>query len=157
MRMIAAAKRFQYGALLLSGLLAACQPTPPPAQRPAVGLPVLAGDIALGKQVFDTECSKCHQLQSGKNSKGPQLDRIYGATAGTLADYQQRYSAAIKASALVWDADTLDRYISHPDTALHKGKMLYDGLNDMPQRRALIAYLSTLRGADLPRTASTTP
>lgn len=129
-----------------SGLLLGCQPAAlPAAQRPAVKLPILAGNHTLGKQVYERECGTCHQLGAGRNSKAPQLERIYGATAATLADYQGRYSSAIQKSGWTWDTATLDRYIAEPAQALPNGKMLSDPLPDRVERQAVIAYLSTLR------------
>lgn len=124
--------------------LGACQPAPPPAERPPVALAVLGGDVSRGQQLYADECQKCHQLQLGKNTKGPQLRRIYGASAAGLADYE-RYSAALKQSGWTWDAPTLDRYLADPDHALPNTKMLYDGLPNTTDRQAIIAYLSTLR------------
>lgn len=142
------------GTLLVSSLwLTACQPALPPDQRPAVTLPPLPGDVAQGKSLYETECRKCHQTTPGQNHKGPQLDRIYGAPAALLKDYQSRYSAALKHSGWRWDAATLDRYLTNPEQALPHGKMLYDGLADAQQRRDIIIYLSTLRAPDIPRPA----
>lgn len=126
-------------------LLAACQPATPPAQRAPVSLPVLSGDIERGKQVYARECSQCHQLSAGQNSKAPQLLRIYGAKAADLADYQGRYSQALTQSGWVWDAATLDRYLADAAAALPTGKMLSDPLPDAADRQAVIAYLSTIR------------
>ncbi len=139
-------------ALLASGLLTGCSQKLPPAQRPQVTLPVLAGNIAEGKQAFNADCSQCHQIISGHNSKGPQLDRIYGAPAAALADYQARYSDGLKKSHLIWDAATLDRYIARPKSVIPDTKMLSDDVNNPQERQAIIAYLSTLRGSDLPKT-----
>lgn len=132
--------------LLSSTALLGCQPAQPPAaQRSAVTLPVLAGDIEFGKRVYERECSQCHQLSAGKNNKAPQLARIYGARAASLADYQSRYSSALTQSGWVWDAATLDRYLTDAALALPDGKMLSDPLPDTADRQAVIAYLSTIR------------
>lgn len=141
-------RRHQVGWVLTASvgiLLGGCQPPPPAAQRPAVELPILAGDTVLGRQVYERECSQCHQLTAGRNSKAPQLARIYGASAATLADYQGRYSVALKQSSWRWDATTLDRYLADPAQALPEGKMLSDPLPDPAERQAVIAYLSTIR------------
>ena len=133
--------------LLSSAALLGCQPAKPPvaAQRPLVSLPVLTGDVEWGKQVYDRECSQCHQLNAGQNSKAPQLERIYGASAASLADYQERYSQALRQSNWVWDVATLDAYLADAALALPNGKMLSDPLPDAADRQALIVFLSTLR------------
>lgn len=99
----------------------------------------------MGKKIYERECGKCHQLEAGRNSKAPQLERIYGATSATLADYKGRYSSAMQNSGWVWDATTLDHYLADPANALPDGKMLSDPLPDQMERQAVIAYLSTLR------------
>jgi cytochrome c len=133
--------------VLASLTLTGCAPTAPPAQRPAVTLSSqhLTGNAIQGKAVFDDECSKCHQLSIGKNSKGPQLSRIWGASAGTLADYQSRYSTALRNSQIIWNDTTLAAYLEHPKQRVPQGKMLYDGLPDHQQRQDVIAYLATLK------------
>lgn len=146
MRMLDSYHAIKVTVLLSSSLLLGCQPTTPPAaQRPLVTLPILAGDHTRGKQIYERECGKCHQLGAGRNSKAPQLERIYGATAATLADYQGRYSRAMQSSGWVWDETTLDHYLENPASALPDGKMLSDPLPDHMERQAVIAYLSTLR------------
>ncbi|MEY2864346.1 MAG: hypothetical protein RLY58_2053 [Pseudomonadota bacterium] len=132
-----------------SMMLLACTPTPttPPAERAPVSLSStgLIGNPRQGQAVFDDECGKCHQIGIGKNSKGPQLARIYGAPAAELADYQTRYSTALKRSGVHWDATTLNAYLTDPNQRIPNSKMLYDGLNNSQQRQDVIAYLATLK------------
>lgn len=132
--------------IVVSGViisLIGCQ-KPAPAERPAVTLPAdTAGDVATGKQQFEQDCAKCHRLKAGANEKGPQLLRVYGATAGGLADYQ--YSDALKNSHLIWTADKLDSYIANPKQAVPDTKMKADPITDSKERQNIIAYLSTLR------------
>ncbi|MEY4516155.1 MAG: hypothetical protein RL180_501 [Pseudomonadota bacterium] len=134
---------------LASSLLLACTPTPSvaPAQRAPVTLSTadVTGQPTQGKVIFANECEKCHQITEGKNSKGPQLSRIYGAPAAALTDYQSRYSKALKTSRLQWNAATLDAYLAQPEQAVPQGKMFYDGLTDPQQRQDVIAYLATLK------------
>ena len=142
MRMLKAHQALYVGLGISTGLLlVACQPATPPAQRAPVSLPVLAGDVAHGKQVYARECSQCHQLSAGQNSKAPQLARVYGAKAASLADYQGRYSQALTQSGWVWDAVTLDRYLADAGTALPAGKMLSDPLPDAADRQALLSLI----------------
>ena len=68
---------------------------------------------------------------------------IYGAPAAELADYD--YSAALKNSGWVWDAETLDPYIADAQKAMPDSKMLSDPMPDADERADVIAYLSTLR------------
>jgi cytochrome c len=56
-----------------------------------------------------------------------------------------RYSAANRASGLVWNPPTLDRYLSAPREVVPGTLMTYPGLKDEHQRDDLIAYLASLR------------
>ena len=55
-----------------------------------------------------------------------------------------RYSEANKASGLVWDISTLDRYLTAPRQVVPGTLMTYAGLKDQQRRADLIAYLATL-------------
>ena len=72
-----------------------------------------------GKDLFDGRCAGCHALDRDK--EGPRLAGVYGRAAGSVASFQ--YSDALTKSKIVWDEQTLDRWLSDPD------KMVPD--NDM--------------------------
>lgn len=108
-------------------------------------LPVIAaGDAKKGESLFAQECSDCHSATAGKHKKGPSLFGVDGRKAGTIADYAN-YSDALKQSGLVWAADTIDAYITHPRKFLPGGRMRYDGLSDSAARADVIAYLQSLK------------
>lgn len=73
---------------------------------------------------------------------GPSLAGVLGRTAGQVPNFH--YSAANKNSDLVWDAATLDRYLTSPRDVVPHTTMTYAGLKDGQKRTDLIAYLSTL-------------
>jgi cytochrome c len=73
---------------------------------------------------------------------GPSLFDIVGRQAGQVPGFH--YSPANKESGLTWDAATLDRYLTSPQTVVPKTTMAYVGLKDATKRADLIAYLSTL-------------
>lgn len=124
--------------------ITACQPQPP-SERPAVAATpyIGSGSVSIGQQQFEHECAKCHRLQAGKNEKGPQLKRIYGAKAGLLTDYN--YSDAMKHSQLTWTADNLDKLMTNPKQLVPNTKMKTDPLSDAQKRQDIIAYLATLK------------
>lgn len=68
---------------------------------------------------------------------------ILGRRAGGLPDF--KYSDAMRGSAWVWDAETLQRYLAQPKRALPGGTMKYDGLADPKALEDLLAYLTSLR------------
>lgn len=101
-----------------------------------------AQDATAGHAVFQQQCAACHSVQAGRNMVGPSLAGVVGRPAGQVAGF--RYSAANKASALVWDTATLDRYLTSPKDVVPHTIMTYAGLKDAKKRADLIAYLSTL-------------
>ena len=89
------------------------------------------------------QCAACHSLQPGKHGIGPSLAGIYGTTAGEIPDYN--FSAPLKASGLVWDDATLDKWLEAPMQMVPGTKMTYGGLKDPAKRAELIAFIKTLK------------
>ena len=92
-----------------------------------------------GDRLFRNGCGICHTLQPGQNRLGPSLAGIIGRKAGTVAGFD--YSEANKSSNVVWDEAQLDQYLSNPKQFMPGTKMIYPGMKDAEQRKALIAYL----------------
>ena len=92
-----------------------------------------------GARLFRNTCGICHMLEPGKNRIGPSLAGIIGRKAGTVAGFD--YSEANKNSNVVWDEAQLDQYLSNPQQFMSGTKMIYPGMKDAEQRKALIAYL----------------
>jgi cytochrome c len=98
-----------------------------------------AADVDAGKTVFNA-CKICHTTQAGaKNGVGPNLHGLFGRKAGTYDDFQ--YSAAMKNSGIVWDDETLAKYIRDPKGFVPQDKMAYPGLHDDAKLADLLAYL----------------
>jgi cytochrome c len=102
-----------------------------------------AQDAADGERVFKSQCSICHSPKTGRNIVGPSLSGVVGRHSGIIPNFQ--YSSANRASGLVWDPATLDRYLAAPGQVVPGTLMTYPGLKDAHQRGDLIAYLATLR------------
>ncbi|NGO56225.1 c-type cytochrome [Allomesorhizobium camelthorni] len=100
-----------------------------------------AQDAEHGKSVFKA-CAVCHATDSA-NRVGPGLEGIIGRKAGAAADF--RYSNAMKNSAIVWDAASLNAFLESPRKAVPGTKMAYGGLKDPTDRADLIGYLATLK------------
>jgi cytochrome c len=95
-----------------------------------------------GETLFRQRCIMCHQVSPGAVSPlGPNLRGVVGRTAGSAAF---KYSPPMKASKIAWNAATLDRYLTSPPRMVPGSKMIV-AVPDAAHRRALIAYLSTLR------------
>ena len=106
-----------------------------------VAAPTMAEDIAAGETVFN----KCHAVGEGaKNRVGPQLNDLFGRTAGTLADY--KYSKPmIEAgeAGLVWTPETLHEYLVKPRDFVKGTRMAFAGLPNPVDIDNLVAYLAT--------------
>jgi cytochrome c len=92
-----------------------------------------------GARLFRNTCGICHTLEPGQNRLGPSLAGIIGRKAGTVTGFD--YSEANKNSNVVWDEAQLDQYLSNPQQFMPGTKMIYPGMKDAEQRKALIAYL----------------
>lgn len=96
-----------------------------------------------GAQIFKTNCTVCHSAEPGQSKIGPPLFGVVGRKAGTAPNYT--YSGAMKDSGLTWTPDQLEIYLASPMTVVPNTKMLFVGLKNAADRKALIAYLATLK------------
>lgn len=96
-----------------------------------------------GKTLFERACASCHALSPEEPKKsGPLLRGLVGRPSGKVEGYV--YSAALSKAGLVWDVQTLDRWLEDPAALVPGNSMGYAMRN--PERRALvIQYLSTLK------------
>ena len=93
------------------------------------------GDAARGEMVYQA-CQDCHSLD--KNDVGPRHRGVFGRKAGSLPDYD--YSEALKSANIVWNEETLDKWLTDPQAVAPGAKMFFH--LDNPQDRAnVIAYL----------------
>ncbi len=115
-----------------AGNLTSAKAAPVKSAAPAKGQPPLAF----------VQCGTCHQTKPGQNGIGPSLAGVYGAKAGHVGDFA--YSAPMRASGLIWDEATLDKFITNPRAQVPGTRMSYAGLRDEGQRAEIIAYLKTL-------------
>lgn len=118
----------------LAGVLAITVPGLAPAQPAADGT---AAALRRGAEVH-ARCLGCHALAADRT--GPRHCGLIGRRAGSLAGTPT--SAALRASGLVWDAATLDRFLAAPDRVVPGTTMTYAGLPDPRERADLIAYLA---------------
>jgi cytochrome c len=94
------------------------------------------GDAARGRFLY-SQCQICHSIQ--RNSIGPRHLGLFGRKAGSLPDYN--YSTALKNSGIVWDEQTLDRWLQGPAKMVPGTKMVFSGVADPQERADIIAYL----------------
>ena len=97
-----------------------------------------AADPVNGKKVFK-KCVACHSLQEGKNKIGPPLYNLLGRKAGSVEGY--KYSKAMKNSGVVWDEESLDKFLTKPRKFIPKTKMAFRGIKKKSLRDDIISYL----------------
>jgi cytochrome c len=94
-----------------------------------------SGDAAHGEMVYQ-DCMICHSLD--KNEIGPKHRDVFGRRAGTVPAYD--YSAALKASNIVWNEATLDEWLTDPQAVVPGTKMTFS-VDDAHDRADVIAFL----------------
>lgn len=101
--------------------------------------PGAAADVTAGQAIFN-RCKICHTIEAGgRSTVGPNLHGIFGRKAGTEDNFA--YSEAMKNSGIVWDDDTLTKYLRDPRTFIPGDKMAFPGIKDDQQIADLLAYL----------------
>src|ERR1700693_1891307 len=101
--------------------------------------PAAAADIAAGQAEFN-KCKICHTVDSGgRKAAGPNLHGVFGRKAGTADKFA--YSQAMKDSGIVWDDETLAKYLHSPRELVPGGSMAFPGIKDDAQIANLLAYL----------------
>jgi cytochrome c len=109
----------------------------------AIGYPdpgLAAGDAAHGAKVYQ-DCMICHSVD--KNEVGPRHRGVFGRKAGGVADYD--YSPALKASNIVWNEATLDKWLTDPQALVPGTKMTFS-VDDAQDRADVIAFLKEKAG-----------
>ena len=114
---------------------------PPPAADAEV--------LKRGKLLW-LQCVACHDItpvETGSDTEfmlgkvGPSLFGLIDQPAGVVEGY--RYSDDLRNSGLIWDKQTLDRWIEEPAAVVPGTLMTYIGMPDEADRRALIAYIES--------------
>jgi len=117
-------------ALALAGLIGAA----------SADEPVLAG-----QQVFERRCRTCHGGRGPYDSMtGPSLAGIVGTKAGTQASGV--HSRAAIDSGIVWDRESLRRFLSEPPRdPPAPGPLMRTRVEDPRELESLLDYLESLR------------
>jgi cytochrome c len=107
-------------------------------------------DAKAGAKLYRA-CAACHSLEPGVHLTGPSLAGLWGKKAATVADFP-RYSSALKGADLVWDENTLNAWLAHPDKLVPGNYMVFRGIMDNKARGDLIAFLKEAMAPDGART-----
>ena len=94
------------------------------------------GDPARGEALYARRLA-CHAL--AYNRTGPKHCGLFGRRAGGVAGFG--YSPAMARADIVWDGDTLDRFLTSPTAMIPGTTMGYAGIADAQERADLIAWL----------------
>lgn len=97
---------------------------------------------AAGELVFH-RCMACHSVDKVPNTFGPSLVGVVGRKAGSLPDFE--YSAAMKASGIVWSADTLRKWMANNDGFMPGTRMRHVAITDPAEQDYLLAFLRSLK------------
>jgi cytochrome c len=91
-----------------------------------------AADAAAGQAAF-AKCKICHTVDAGgRNLVGPNLHGVVDGFA---------YSAAMKNSGIVWDDETMAKYLRDPKGSMPGNKMAFPGIKNDTEMADLLAYL----------------
>ncbi len=102
------------------------------------------GDASAGKAYFAQTCAQCHSAEPGDGGGeiGPTLFGLLGRPAG-VGDSRFLYTTALRDSKLVWNLESLDRFLSDPATTV-PGTTMPLPVPVKKDRDNLIAYFQSL-------------
>jgi len=115
----------------------------PDTASPSPAASTAVADEATKMPPVFAQCASCHAVKTGQNGIGPSLAGVFGRKAASAPGYD--YSPALKASGMVWDEASLDKWLANPMGTVSGTRMTYAGQGDAAKRQELIAYLKTLK------------
>lgn len=95
--------------------------------------------VRKGAQAYRM-CAACHSLKPDMHLSGPSLSGLWGKEAATIEDYD-RYTGALKDLEVIWDENTLNPWLAHPQEMAPGTTMTYRGVENDQTRMALIEFL----------------
>ncbi|PRC90810.1 c-type cytochrome [Solimicrobium silvestre] len=95
-----------------------------------------AGNAERGLALYQSKCVACHSIDY--NGVGPAHKGLFNRKAGSQTDYV--YSPAVKGSTIIWNEQTLDKWLSNPEKLIPGQKMGFS-VPSAKERADLITYL----------------
>jgi cytochrome c len=123
----------QLAALVIATASAAPVPPQPP---PVLQKTPPPGNSVRGADIYEAKCGACHSLDA--NRIGPKHRDVFGRKSASVPGFH--YSEALKKLNVVWNAQTLDRWLQNP-TAMARGTAMGYRLGSAQERADVIAYL----------------
>jgi cytochrome c len=111
----------------------------PPSSEVSAAQNSAGGDPNHGREIFEKRCTGCHALDNEK--EGPRLRGVFGRKSGSIPSF--KYSDAVKSANIIWDANSLDRWLTDPDKFIPDSDMDFH-LANAGERSDVIAYLRQL-------------
>ena len=109
---------------------------------------IAAGDPSRGATAF-RQCTTCHSVEPGHHLTGPSLAHVWGKKAGTAEGFT-RYSEPLQRSRIVWNENSLDKWLANPQALVPGNYMPFAGISDATRRSDLIAYLNAVSEGKAP-------
>jgi cytochrome c len=100
-----------------------------------------SGDPQRGEDLFRRRCTSCHKLDAEK--EGPRLRGVFGRKSGSIQSFN--YSDALKNANIIWNADSLDKWLTDTDKFIPDNDMNL-GIKNAQERSDIVAYLKKLSG-----------
>ncbi len=92
--------------------------------------------------VLFSSCAGCHAINDGEtHGIGPDLYGVLGRKIAGAENYN--YSEALNYKNEFWTKELLDQYIENPQKNIPGTSMIFQGIKDTNQRRAIIEFLET--------------
>ena len=95
-----------------------------------------------GKATFADQCASCHPVGARSGPSGPTLRGVAWRKIADRRDFA--YSRALSSVVGDWTPARLDAYLANTEAFVPGTSMFYE-MPDRAQRKALIAYLQTLK------------
>lgn len=105
----------------------------------AAAAPAAAQDAEHGERLYEQRCSACHGLDADRT--GPHHRGVFGRRAGSVRGFS--YSPALQRAKIIWNNETLDAWLSNPESLIPGQRMGYS-VADAKDRADIIVFLQQL-------------
>jgi cytochrome c len=127
--------------MIACALLSAAFSLPPTAHGNESAAQQLTDREQMRGRILFIQCRACHAVIGDEGEKiGPSLIGIFGRPAASNREFAG-YSQQLLDAQLVWDDQTMDRWIESPAALAPGNLMAYAGMASAADRALLVRYL----------------